>query len=211
MQRYMLIAILPIWAAAGISDYVWHKRTQIETTSGTEESVTHALMMIEMAPAILAGLFLEINAGTLALMMAASVVHEATVLWDVSYAIDKRVIPPGEQHTHSYLETIPWSLVMFAAFTHWEQLLALLGLGPEVPRLAFRLRSPPLSAPSAVSLLGAIGLLVGLPHAEELWRCWKAQKQGLLGRDTPPCTRELFRQEGRIEEHPETVKQGRVR
>jgi hypothetical protein len=41
-QRYTLL-LLPIWVLAGVADYLWHRRTRIETTSGTEESLTHTL------------------------------------------------------------------------------------------------------------------------------------------------------------------------
>ena len=77
-QRYILF-ILPIWVLAGVADYFWHRRTRIATTSGTEESISHALMITEMAPAVLAALFLEINAGVLALITGAYLAHEATV------------------------------------------------------------------------------------------------------------------------------------
>src|SRR5436305_4970003 len=81
MRRLTTYFIVPVWIGAGFLDYLWHRRTSIETTSGLPESLTHSLMMVEAAPAVLAGLFLEINAGALAWMIAFSVAHELTVFW----------------------------------------------------------------------------------------------------------------------------------
>src|SRR4051794_8485751 len=118
-QRYTLF-LLPIWVLAGVADYLWHRRTHIETTSGTEESITHSLMITEMAPAVLAALLLEINAGVLSLIIASYLAHEATVAWDIYFTASRRPIPPGEQHTHSYLQGVPFCLASFVVFTHWD-------------------------------------------------------------------------------------------
>ena len=190
-QRYVLF-LLPIWVLAGVADYLWHHRTHIETTSGTEESITHALMITEMAPAVLAALFLEINAGVLALIIGSYVAHEATVAWDIYFTASRRPIPPGEQHTHSYLQGIPFCLASFVVFTHWDQVLSLFGKGSQQARFDINLKQPALPPRYLIpSLLGS-GLLAAGSHAEELWRCLKAQRAGLTGRDTPECTRELF-------------------
>jgi hypothetical protein len=182
-ERYALF-ILPIWVLAGVADYAWHRRTSIETTSGTEESVSHALMIAEMGPAILAALFLEINAGVLAVMLGSYLVHEATVTWDLYFTTGRRPIPAGEQHVHGYLQVVPFSLASFAAFTHWEQFLSLFGKGPEPPRFGLRFKKPILPLKYLLPLVLGAGALAAVPHAEELWRCWKAQKAGLSGRDT---------------------------
>src|SRR6185503_4176547 len=66
MRTFMTYFILPVWVGAGVLDYIWHRRTRIETTSGLSESITHSLMMIEAAPAVLGGLFPEINEAVIA-------------------------------------------------------------------------------------------------------------------------------------------------
>jgi hypothetical protein len=190
-QKYTLF-LLPIWVLAGVADYLWHRKTRIETTSGTEESITHALMITEMAPAVLAALFLEINAGVLALIIASYLAHEATVAWDIYFTASRRPIPPGEQHTHSYLQGVPFCLASFVVFTHWEVLLSLFGKGSQRPRFNINLKQPALPPGYLLPVLLGSGLLAAVPHAEELWRCWKAERAGLTGRDTPECTRELF-------------------
>lgn len=191
IQRYALF-LLPSWVLAGVADYLWHRHTRIETTTGTEESLTHALMFTEMGPAVLAALFLEINAGVIALIIASYVAHEATVAWDIYFTASRRAIPPGEQHTHSYLQGVPFCLASFAIFTHWDQFLSLLGGGSQRPQFGIRLAKPPLPLKYLLPIVFGSGLLAAIPHADELWRCWKAKQAGLTGRDTPECTRQLF-------------------
>ena len=105
--RYAVLFVLPIWTIAGLSDCLWHRRTKIETTSGTKESFSHLLMMAEMAPPVLSLVFLEVNAATLAIMIASFVLHQATAVWDISFTTTRRLIATGEQHTHSFLEMVP--------------------------------------------------------------------------------------------------------
>src|SRR3569832_2113207 len=62
--------------------------------------------------------------------------HEATAVWDVSYAIKRRYVSPLEQHVHSFLEMTPLMAGIVVSIQHWGQLLALFGLGPEAARFA---------------------------------------------------------------------------
>jgi len=59
---------VPLWSLAIFLCWLWHRQTKIETKSGTKESVMHLLMTAEAGAPILTGLFLEVNAGALALM-----------------------------------------------------------------------------------------------------------------------------------------------
>lgn len=99
LNRLTTYFIVPVWIGAGFLDYIWHRRTRIETTSGIEESLMHSLMMLEAGPAVLAPLFLEINAGVLGGMVALGIAHELTVLWDVCFTSSRRPISAGEQVT----------------------------------------------------------------------------------------------------------------
>lgn len=177
---------------AGVADYLWHRRTPIETTSETEESLTHALMITEMAPAVLSALLLEINAGVVALIVGSYLAYEARVAWDIYFTASRRPIPPGEQHTHSYLQGVPFCLASFIVFTHWDQFLSLFGKGSQRPRFSVNFKQPALPLRYLIPLVVGSGLLAAGPHAEEVWRCWKAQRAGLTGRDTPECTHVLF-------------------
>ncbi len=73
----------------------------------------HLLMMAAAGAPILTGLFLEMNAGTLALMGAGWLAREMTVVWDVNYTNSRRTIFPREQHTHGYMQTIPFDIIHY--------------------------------------------------------------------------------------------------
>jgi hypothetical protein len=192
MRRLTTYFIVPVWIGAGFLDYIWHRRTRIETTSGLAESLTHSLMMLEAGPAVLSGLFLEINAGVLAEMIGLSVVHELTVLWDLWFTAPRRAIPAGEQVTHTFLEAPPFLVTAAAISTHWDQFLALFGRGRERPRFEIRLRKPPIPSSQIVLIFAALALFGALPHADELLRCLRASREGRIGQDTPACLPEVF-------------------
>jgi hypothetical protein len=183
-RRLLLFVVLPVWMGAGVTDWVHHRRTKIEQTSGTHESLIHALMMTEAGIPVLAGLFFEINAGLLALMMGASLAHQATAIWDVAYAETERQVTPNEQHTHSFLEVVPFAAVALAACLHWDQLLALAGQGPTKPDFRLRLKRPRLANGYIAGILAAVGGLVIAPYAEEFWRCYRLD-HSLRAKDLP--------------------------
>lgn len=174
-RRYLLYAVLPLWIGVGLFDWVCHRRTKIEETSGPLESAIHGLMMTEIGLPVLAGLFLDVNALVLGAMVATFFAHEATAAWDVSYAETRREVTPTEQHVHSFLEVLPFMTVSFLLILHWDQALALVGRGPEPARFTLRLKRPPLSPRYVAGILGAVGAFIALPYAEEFVRCYRAQ------------------------------------
>src|SRR3954466_12313467 len=93
----LLCFILPLWLAAGFADYLCHRASRIEMTSGYKESLIHLLMFSEVAVPLLAAIFFEINALVIALMIAGFVAHQLTALWDVTFANDRRYVSPFEQ------------------------------------------------------------------------------------------------------------------
>jgi uncharacterized membrane protein len=80
--------------AAGFADYLCHRAAHIETTSGVKESLLHIAQFAEVAVPILAALFLEINALIIALMIVCFLLHQATAMWDLSYAYGSREVRP---------------------------------------------------------------------------------------------------------------------
>ena len=72
MRRFIGYFVLPVWLAGGFLDYVWHRRTKIETTTGVSESLMHTLMMVEAGPAVFWAVFLEVNAGVIAIIVGAA-------------------------------------------------------------------------------------------------------------------------------------------
>ncbi len=172
-RNYILYFLLPLWIVPGVADYLCHRRTKIETTSGIHESIIHLIMMTEIGIPVMLGLLLEINALVIFLMIVAFFVHEATAMWDVSYAVSRRDVTPVEQHVHSFLEMLPFMAASFVICLHWGQFLALVGAGPEPARFVLQLKEPPLSMAYVVTILATIGVFLGLPYAEEFWRCYR--------------------------------------
>lgn len=191
-RRFLMYAVMPIWSVSGFLDWLWHKQTNIETTSGVQESIMHLIMMAEAGVPILTGMFLEVNAGSLSLIGAGWLLHEATVAWDVKYTLSRRKIYTREQMTHSYMEKVPFDILVTFACLYPEQLLALLRLGSEQPDFKLRFRKKPIPLKDFAAIVAGMGLVSGLPHLEELWRCYRAKRKGLEGRDIDDCAPMLY-------------------
>src|SRR2546430_9435937 len=69
LAAILMYVVLPLWLAAGFADYLCHRASHIERTSGWKESVLHLVQFGEMAVPVLAALFLEINTGVILIMM----------------------------------------------------------------------------------------------------------------------------------------------
>lgn len=169
---YLLFVVLPMWIIPGFGDWLCHRASKIEQTSGTHESLTHSLMMTCVGVPTLMALFLEINAGMLLLFLGAFLAHEAVVIWDVAYAAGRREVTPTEQHFHSFLEVLPFMSLSFLLCVHYDQALALTGRMKERPVFSLRPKSNPASPLYITTILGMTGLFLGLPYAEELARCY---------------------------------------
>lgn len=175
-QNILMYFVLPLWLAAGFADWLCHRHSRIEVTSGPKESVLHLVALAEMGVPVLLALFFEINALVIAVMLAAFVLHEATTLWDLTYASSTREITPIEQHVHSFLEMLPHMGLAFIVLLYWDQFLALFGLGSEVERFDLTLKQPPLALGYTVTILVAVLLFNILPYTEELLRGLRAKR-----------------------------------
>ncbi|WP_208612747.1 hypothetical protein [Pantoea conspicua] len=132
----LLYFVLPVWLIAGFADWICHRATDIENTTGLKETWIHILMFLEMGLPLLSALFLEVNALVFAFMIVLFFCHEATALWDVSYAVTAREVKPIEQHIHSFLEMVPLMALLLVISRHWSQFQALFGFGDERPVLS---------------------------------------------------------------------------
>ncbi|MGN6519890.1 MAG: hypothetical protein ACTHK2_10760 [Dokdonella sp.] len=176
----VLYGVIPLWLLAGVADWYFHRRTDIEDTSGVPESALHLLMLAEMGLPLLAAIYFEVNALVLALLGVACIVHEITAYVDVRYAITRREVGVAEQFVHSVLEMSPLMVLLLLASAHWSQWLALWGLGADTARFDLSASSemPPLAY--SVALAVAIALLAALPYVEELLRGWRARQPSRL-------------------------------
>ena len=90
----LLYFVLPVWLIAGFADWLCHRATDIESTTGLKETYIHILMFLEMGLPLLSALFTDVNALVIAFMIVMFFCHEATALWDVSYAVTARRVSP---------------------------------------------------------------------------------------------------------------------
>jgi hypothetical protein len=172
----LMYAVLPLWLAAGFADYLCHRASHIERTSGWKESVLHLVQFGEMAVPVLAALFLEINSGVILVMMAFLILHEATAIWDVRYASATREVSPTEQHVHSVLEMLPFTGLLLVIALHWPDFTALFGYGR--PDFSFMLKQESVPVAYVVTMLTLTALLEVLPYLEELARGLHHHRQG---------------------------------
>lgn len=173
----LLYVVIPVWIVIGTADWLCHRRSRIEETSGLKESALHALLLAQGGIALLLGLLLEINALVLLLMILCLIAHDLTNQWDLNCAAPARYISPIEQHVHNYLGVLPFAALTLVLALHWEQALALVGLGPEPARFTFELRG---ISPISVYILGlvaAVLLFNVLPYGEEFLRCLRARRR----------------------------------
>ena len=168
LRGMLMYFILPLWLAAGFADYLCHRASHIEKTSGWRESILHLAQFAEMAVPVLAALFLEITSGVILVMIAFLVVHEATAIWDVRYASRMREVSPTEQHVHSFLEMLPLTGLLLVIALHWPAFAALFGQG--TPDFSFTLKQSPLPLTYIAAMLALTALLEVLPYLEELIR-----------------------------------------
>jgi hypothetical protein len=122
--RSLLIVVLcltlPMWLLAGFGDWLCHRRSRIQHTSGPRESMLHLLLYLLIAVPVTLGLFLAIDALLLMFMAACVLAHLAVSVWDTSYAQPRRHISPLEQHIHSYQDMLPVFAVALVFVLHWD-------------------------------------------------------------------------------------------
>jgi len=169
-----MFVVLPLWLAAGFADYLCHRASHIEKTSGWKESVLHLVQFGEMAAPVLAALFLDINSGVILIMMVFLILHQATAIWDVRYASATREVSPTEQHVHSVLEMLPFTGLLLVIALHWPAFAALFGYGR--PDFSLTLKQQPIPVVYVVSMLALTALLEVFPYLEELARALRYRR-----------------------------------
>jgi hypothetical protein len=89
----LMFVVFPLWVASGFADWLCHRRSAIERTSGLKENLMHLLMSTEVGLGMLAVALLHINAAVLLIVLLVFVAHELTVYWDLHYTTPLRM--PG--------------------------------------------------------------------------------------------------------------------
>jgi hypothetical protein len=173
----LLFFVLPLWTAAGIADWLCHRAARIAETAGWRESLFHLAMLAEAGLPLMAALFLEIDSLVILAMIVALLVHQATALWDITFAVGRREVSPVEQQVHSLLEIVPLMGIALVATLHWGQFLALFGFGDEPARFSLQWKREPLPALYLGVVLASFLLFELLPYGEELARGIRAVRR----------------------------------
>lgn len=171
LGEFLAWVVYPLWLLAGAGDYLSHRSTHIERTSGNPESWLHVAQFVAIAIIFCCAVLLEITLGVLAIMALALILHAALSLTDVSYTLGRRHISAFEQHVHGFMDVLPFIAVCLLALTHWDTLVA-----REANGSMLRWKDAPLTWAEIALLLGSFFVLAGGPIAEEWFRTRRAQR-----------------------------------
>src|SRR5688572_7726329 len=164
---WLLVAwgLFPLWLAAGFADWLCHRASRIDQTSGAPESRLHVLLFALVALPVMLLLTLEVTALTLLIMLLSLLSHQAVSLWDTSYSQPRRFISPIEQQVHGFLELVPLFALTIVVVLEWEAVRT--AEWRATPRGTL-----PAYAPLAWwALAGGLSMIL-----EEWWRCRRAAR-----------------------------------
>lgn len=179
LRGFLLYVILPAWVFFGFFDYLCHRHTKIEETTGLKETLLHALMGFQIGLPIYLGLFLEVNVLLLLIMLAVLIFHEYVAHYDVKTTYKKREITVWEIHAHSFLEVIPFVIFGLISLLKWDAFMNL---------ITFQWKGHMTLEPKAVPIDSKFifgymlfMLVVGIaPYAEEFHRCWRVHRRRMV-------------------------------
>jgi hypothetical protein len=100
----------------GRADVSGNQMFQSEIAEGIQGIVYSSVDVCRSRGALLAAIFLKIDALVIAIMIAGFIAHQLTALWDVTFANDKRRVTPIEQQVQSFLELMPLTGVVIFTF-----------------------------------------------------------------------------------------------
>ena len=169
--NFLLFVLLPIWGIAGFSDWLCHRATHIESTSGLKESLLHSLMGIQIGIPILLCLLFEINVLILLLCFFVWGLHEIIAHLDVHYAAPRRKISIWEMHAHNYLSTLPMYMLASILIINWPIFLKLLRFEWQGQIQLVRLEQPHGGEGYLPIYLSFMALICVFPYIEENLRC----------------------------------------
>jgi hypothetical protein len=165
----ILYGLLPLWGITGFIDWICHRRSQVESTSGLKESLIHSLMGVQLGIPILLCLTFSVNALILLICVATWLAHEFVAHWDVKYSAPRRTITIWEVHVHNYMATVPLYLLMLIVVINWDVAVRLLhGSG----QFSLQRLDKPIGSDSYLpEYLTFMTVLCVFPYLEENYRC----------------------------------------
>lgn len=172
-RRALNFVLLPSWMVWGLADYVCHRRSNIEHTSGTHESLTHLLMITSTGIGVMTAMFFEVNGLVLAIMAASTLAHECIVLWDVGYAAKMRPPSATEQHVHSFLEVLPFTGLAISVCLNPTDAAALFDPITRADQLRLTPKRHPAAPAYNAAIIALVTLTLVIPYVEEFVRCFR--------------------------------------
>lgn len=164
LQAFLVWGLYPAWLLAGAGDYLCHRATDIEHTSGTRESWLHLYQFLTLLIAFAAAVLMDMNAIVFGIMGVLVIAHSVLAHVDVSYTDGLRHISPIEQLVHGFMDVLPLVAVALIGVLYWPEITA----PPSSP--IFSVRPPDLGR---VLLVGSFAVLSGVPILEELARTYR--------------------------------------
>lgn len=172
--QLILYVILPLWGLSGFADWVCHRITRIERTSGLWESFMHSVMGLQVGIPIALCVLYEVNVMVLLICFAALVLHEVVAHMDVHFAAPKREILIWEVHAHNFLATIPFYTFALIAVLKWDVVIQTITLD-WAGGFGFVQRAVPIGGSGYLpGYLAFMAVVCVFPYIEELWRCYRA-------------------------------------
>jgi hypothetical protein len=159
--NFLAWVLYPLWLAAGAADYLCHRRTHIEHTSGVVESWLHIAQFISIGALLALATLFSITTMVWVCLLALALVHSALSFLDVAYSEKRRRISPTEQLMHGFLNVIPLIAVGWLGVLNWP--------------LSSRAASGPWFESTPMMLLVSFGALAGAPILEEFVRTLRAR------------------------------------
>lgn len=174
----ILYVILPLWGITGFIDWICHRATKIEHTSGLKEAFIHVLMGVQLAIPIAVGILFEMNVLVFLICLGALIAHEVVAHHDVKYTMDIREISIWEVHAHNYLATIPFYLIALIGVRNPETVIKTFTFD-WAGEMGMTLRTEPVGGGAyLIWYVGFMGVVCLLPYTEEIFRCLRVRAQG---------------------------------
>src|SRR5688572_3918960 len=167
LQTLLVWGLYPVWLLAGAGDYLCHRQTDIEHTSGTRESWLHLLQFASLLIAFAAAVLVNLNAIVFGIMVVLVIAHSVLAHVDVSYTDGRRHISPFEQLVHGFMDVLPLVAVALIGVLHWAEISS-------PPSTIFSVRPPDLGR---LLLVGSFAVLSGVPILEELARTYRHRNE----------------------------------
>jgi hypothetical protein len=172
----ILYGILPLWGISGFVDWLCHRTSRIETTSGLKESLIHSVMGIQLGVPIVLGLVFQVNVLILLICAVVWMAHVLVAHWDVHYSAPLRRISIWEVHAHNYMATIPLFLFSLIVVINWDIALKLVTLDWSGQFELVPTESRQLTPAYRRAYLSFMALFCVLPYLEENIRCLRAAR-----------------------------------